>query len=1011
MNINKSQKLGRILSGSCKRLFVKNRRCISNSSERFLDPEEYQQMHLFGYNIKKITELPEYKALAVELVHEKSGAQHLHIARDDQNNVFSVAFRTIPMDSTGVPHILEHTVLCGSKSFPVRDPFFKMLNRSLSTFMNAMTASDWTIYPFSTQNVKDYENLMSVYLDATFFPNLNEVDFRQEGWRLEHTDPHDNKSDIIFKGVVFNEMKGVFANQESLYSSKHQSLLLPSHTYGNESGGEPLHIPNLTWQQLKDFHTTGYHPSNSIFFTYGNFPLDKTLEQIHSTLQHFDKIDISTNIPEESKWTESRLHTMSCQPDQLAPDPEKQCTVSVSYMLDAINDPFQSFTMGILSTLLVSGPNSPFFQSLIEPNIGSEYSPVTGIDSSTKNPGFGIGLQGLHESDLQKVQDIIQETFQNVYINGFDDERIESILHSAELAKKHQTSNFGLNLSIGLASYWTHGNNPVDFLLFDKQVRCFRETIAENPSFLREKVKEFFLDNPHKLTLIMKPDENFTAEKELEEQKLLEKNLSTLTPEDKEKIYHDGVDLDAKQNDVEDMSCLPKMQVSDVSKYLIPTILNKHLEDSNVEVYTSEQPTNGITYFQSVATTSSLPFMLKPYLPLFCKVLTKLGAGSRNHKDLAQAIEMTTSGLAARTHITSHHTDEDQFELGISLSSYCLKQNIPNMFSLWQDVLNEPRLFERDYLLTLVNSYASDLAMSIAGSGHAYAMATASRNLSKYAQVSELLGGMSQVEFMRELAEKAELDEIIQNLMKIAMYMLNANEMRCLINTTAEQMDFSVNSLEAMLNTLNTVGFEDEEYIDSHFVAKPKNTFIPMDFPVNYVSKCLPGVPFTHPDHSRLQILAKVMSAKYLHREIREKGGAYGSGAKHSGGIFSFFSYRDPNVITTLDAFDGATKWASEGRFTDDDLEEAKLSTFSAIDSPVAPGYRGVKLFNSGLSDEIRQTNRDRLFAMNKDDLVSVCQKYLLSGHQIESKAVIGPKIDNLYDDGTWDVPLNMQGH
>ena len=237
-----------------------------------------------------------------------SGAQHIHIARDDPNNVFSVAFRTTPMDNTGVPHILEHSVLCGSQRYPVRDPFFKMLNRSLSTFMNAMTASDWTAYPFSTQNEKDYENLMSVYLDATFFPNLHKLDFQQEGWRLEHTDLHDPNSDIVFKGIVFNEMKGAFSNPEQLFASKHQSLLLPSHTYGVESGGIPLHIPQLTWEELRSFYAKSYHPSNSLFFTYGNFPLQRTLHQIHShVLQNFEKMELDNVIPGESRWTEPRV--------------------------------------------------------------------------------------------------------------------------------------------------------------------------------------------------------------------------------------------------------------------------------------------------------------------------------------------------------------------------------------------------------------------------------------------------------------------------------------------------------------------------------------------------------------------------------------------------------------------------------------------------------------------------------------------------------------------------------
>ncbi|KAG8138805.1 hypothetical protein E2320_001597 [Naja naja] len=250
-----------------------------------------------------VTVVPEFSLTAVKLNHDETGAQYLHVAREDSNNLFSVQFRTTPMDSTGVPHILEHTVLCGSERYPVRDPFFKMLNRSLSTFMNAFTASDYTLYPFSTQNPKDFQNLLSVYLDAVFFPSLRLLDFWQEGWRLEHESPADPRSPLTFKGVVFNEMKGAFADNERVFSQHLQNKILPDHTYAVVSGGDPLKIPDLSWEQLKHFHATHYHPSNARFFTYGNFPLELHLKQIHEeALCKFQKIEPNTSVPPQKIW-------------------------------------------------------------------------------------------------------------------------------------------------------------------------------------------------------------------------------------------------------------------------------------------------------------------------------------------------------------------------------------------------------------------------------------------------------------------------------------------------------------------------------------------------------------------------------------------------------------------------------------------------------------------------------------------------------------------------------------
>jgi len=986
----------RKIGGSCHHL----QSAVSNTKQ---EPHVANELNVgdqvHGYTVVQVSELSDFHAVATRLKHDKTGAEHLHIARDDQNNVFSVLFRTTPMDSTGVPHILEHTVLCGSKNYPVRDPFFKMLNRSLSTFMNAFTASDWTMYPFSTQNETDFKNLMSVYLDAAFYPNLREEDFRQEGWRLENESLQDKDSEIIFKGVVFNEMKGALSNAESLYQTHHQSLLLPSHTYGYVSGGDPLEIPKLTWNQLKEFHASHYHPSNSRFYTYGSFPLISHLERINSyILDNFEKINPNTAVPAEEKWTEPRQASLTAPPDAMAPDPNKQTIVSVSYMLDCLEDPFEQFTLGILSSLLTAGPNSPFYQALIEPNIGSDYSPVCGMETSTKNPSFSVGLQGISSEDASKVISIIDATFLKVIEEGFDPDRIESILHRVELGQKHQSSNFGLGLVMSISYSWIHEQNPIDLLHVNEQVLRFRKTLAENPSFLVDKVNEYFVSNKHRLELVMNADEGYNEKKEAEEKKLLASMVAGLSEEDKIELFQKGIALESEQNSTGDVSLLPKMRVEDIDKSMKRTEVEQFgLE--GMQIQTCIQPTNGITYFRSIATTASIPFVLKPYLPLFCNVLTKLGAGDMDYKELSQQIESSTGGLGVGTHLIGHHTNDDTFEMGVSFSSHCLDRNIPKMFALWQDVLNSPKFNNPDRLRTLINAIASDLAMSVPHHGHLFAMGTAASSLSPTGRLGELFGGITQVEFMKDIAEREDLDEVIEHLMRISMYILNANEMRCSLNATEESMNLAQMGMRGLLSSLTVVGFDDPPLAEHpDFRAKQKKKFIELDLPVNYVSRAVRTVPYCHADNAKLQILAKVLSAKFLHREIREKGGAYGGGARHSGGIFSFFSYRDPNSLKTLDAFDRSIDWLLDGQWSDEDIEEAKLSVFSAVDSPVAPANRGMALFRDRLTDDMRQTNRDRLFAVGKEELIDVATRYLVPGAATDSFAIIGPKNENLDD-------------
>lgn len=977
-----------------------SKKCNSLEAAGQLKPGD----RIHGYTVNKVVPVPELFLVSVQLTHNNTGAQHLHIARDDANNVFGVAFRTTPMDSTGVSHILEHTALCGSQSYPVRDPFFKMLNRSLSTFMNAFTASDFTMYPFSTQNPKDFENLLSVYLDAAFFPQLREQDFRQEGWRLEPEDLANPDSPLIFKGVVFNEMKGAMSTPESLFVHHVQSNLLPSHTYSNNSGGDPQCIPDLTWQQLKDFHASHYHPSNSRFYTYGDLPLEKNLENIENkVLRHFDKISVTTDIPHEPRWLKPQEKHVTCPVDPMAANPDKQTTVGLHYLTGRTTDAFDNFSMVILSSLLMSGPNSPFYNSLIAPNIGSDYSPGAGFDNGTRDASFSIGLQGIKKDDYAMVVDQIHKTFDQVIEEGFPSERVEAALHRVELATKHQSSNFGLGLITGIMSAWNHGADPSEYLLINDHVQLFKEKLANGP-FLQEKVKECFKDNPHCLTLVMNPDPEYEAELNKKEKEKLQSKVSCLSEDDKRNIYQKGIELAEQQNTVEDVSCLPKMAISDIDSEVKPVKL-EHYISAGVPVQYCEQPTNGITYFRAISSITDIPEDLRQYLPLFCFILTKMGAGNLSYRELSQLIEMRTGGMGLSTHVSSHHSDMKAFEQGLSFSSHCLDKNLPHMFYLWGEIFSRPTLNDLERLRTLINMLASDLAMSVAHSGHLYAMALASSSLSPAAHLSEQFSGLSQVLFMKDIAEMEDLTPIIEKFSSIAIEVLEGTQFRCAVNTTAQERQAVENALEGFCDSLSSSLLEESSHVQHpDYTPSAVKTHYEVPLPVNYISRCLPTVPYIHEDHPKLRILAKLLSAKFLHREIREKGGAYGSGAKMGGGIFSFYSYRDPNFEGTLSAFEDSIQWALEGKFTDQDIEEAKLSVFAEVDKPVSPSNRGMLYFTQGVTDEMRQANRDRLFNVTRDDVIHVARTYLASSDVPNAVAVLGPGNNLTANDSSWIV-------
>ncbi|XP_025786806.1 presequence protease, mitochondrial isoform X3 [Puma concolor] len=844
-----------------------------------------------------------------------------------------------------------------------------MLNRSLSTFMNAFTASDYTLYPFSTQNPKDFQNLLSVYLDATFFPCLRELDFWQEGWRLEHENPRDPRTPLTFKGVVFNEMKGAFTDNERIFSQHLQNRLLPDHTYSVISGGHPLCIPDLTWEQLKQFHATHYHPSNARFFTYGNFPLEQHLRQIHEeALSKFEKIKPNTAVPTQKPWDKPREFQITCGPDALAADSSKQTTVGVGFLLPDITDTFEAFTLNLLSSLLISGPNSPFYKALIESGLGTDFSPDVGYNGSTREAYFSVGLQGVAEQDVQAVRDIIDRTIEEVLQKGFEDDQIEALLHKIEIQMKHQSVSFGLTLTSYIAPCWNHDGDPVELLKLGSQVARFRQCLRENPEFLQEKVKQYFKNNPHKLTLLMKPDDKYFEKQTQKETEKLKQKIDCLSPKDKKQIYEKGLELQTQQSKAQDTSCLPALKVSDIEPTIPLTHLEVALAAGETPVQYCAQPTNGVVYFRAFCSLHTLPEELRPYVPLFCSVLTN------------------------------------------------------------------PCFEEEEYFRVLVTMSAQELSNGVPDSGHLYAMVRAGRTLTPAGDLQETFSGMDQVKLMKRMMGMSDIGQVLRKLPRITKHVLNRDNMRCSVNAMPQQMSLAEKEVEKFVRN---VGRSKAEWKPGHLsvVEKPAPsgssgsthisgprvlrklitdpTFKPhqmkthflLPFPVNHVGECVRTAPYTDPDHASLKVLARLVTAKFLHTEIREKGGAYGAGARLGrDGMFTFYSYRDPHSTETLQSFAKAVDWAKAGRFTQQDIDEAKLSVFASVDAPVPPSDRGLDHFLYGLSDELKQVHREQLFAVSHDSLVAVSDKYLGVGRGTRGLALLGPENAKIAKDPSWIV-------
>lgn len=732
-----------------------------------------------GFEVKEIKSVPEFALTAVFLEHTAVKSQYLHVYRNDSNNVFSINFRTTPMNSSGLPHILEHTVLCGSEQFPVRDPFFKMLNRSLATFMNAMTGSDYTMYPFSTQNESDYRNLQKIYLDAVFKPNLSEYDFMQEGWRLENKDLKDAKSQLIIKGIVYNEMKGVFSENENIFGQKLQNLILPDHTYGVISGGDPQKIPDLTWDDLKQFHKDHYHPSNARFYSYGNFPLSTTLQYINDN--YLNKYEYQepkhTEVPRQKRWSNAKREHILGRFENMREPFEKQNTLSISLLLSDNTDIYTTFLMQFVTELLIKGPNSPFYKSMIEPNFSGGFTSSTGFDNQPRDCIFTVGLQGLTKDDFDKVVKIYDDTIDEVVNKGFDEKQIESVLHRYELSIKHETNNFGLGLLFSISALWNHTGSIIQSLQVNDLINRLKTEIEKDPQYLQCVVRQYFKDNKHKLILSMSPDQNFEKKSEELEMSLIQSKTKTLKEEEKTLIYEKCLKLQEQQSKPIDTNLLPTLTMADISSD-VERIPMEHTTLHHVPTQINKVSSNGIVYFRALMNTVALTQEQQMLLPLFCYVIGKLGTDKMDYREFDSLVNRKTSGLSFAVHIGESLYHLHSYEPGILLSSYCLENNVLDMWRLWEQLFSISDLKDVSRFQMLTQLYMSQLTQGLADMGHVYAMQAASGLVSGSAYQAELLNGLQHITYMKRLLHTSNYKAILAEIVTIAKVLFDKNKMR-----------------------------------------------------------------------------------------------------------------------------------------------------------------------------------------------------------------------------------------
>lgn len=898
-----------------------------------------------------------------------------------------------------------------------------MLPRTLSNFMNAFTASSHTFYPFATTNEQDFRNLMSVYLDATLHPLLKQSDFTQEGWRIGPENPRvaiegdtarPEDSKLVFKGVVYNEMKGQMSDAGYLYYIRFQDHIFPAI---NNSGGDPQKMTELTYEQLKNFHAEHYHPSNAKVFTYGDMPLADHLVEVNAQLNAFERINGDMEVLEPIDLSSGPQTITVPGPIDPLVDADMQFKTSTSWLVGDATDVLETFSLSIMFALLMDGYGSPLYRNLIEAGLGTEWSPNSGYDPSGKVGIFSVGLTGVKEADVPKVKEAIHKTFQEAHKNGFEKSKIDGYLHQLELSLKHKTAKFGMSLMQRIKPKWFEGVDPFEALAWNDTVAAFQREF-EKGGYL-EGLLEKYLLNDNTLTFTMAPSTTYGDELVAEEATRLAKKIAEITEkaggeaEARAQLEKRELELLEEQgkSNTQDLSCLPTVHVKDIPRQ-DEKIELRDSKVENVNVQWREAPTNGLTYFRAINTFENLPEELRAYIPLFTDAIMRLGTKDMTMEQLEDLMKLKTGGIGVGYHASSSPTDFRSASEGLSFSGTALDRNVPEMFGLLRKLVLETDFDSPDAevrIRQLLQGSADGAVNNIASSGHVFARGYAEAGVTQYGRLKEQVGGLSQVKLTTSLASRPEaegLADVIDKLKTIQRLAFSGSStFRTALTCGSESVTNNEAALQQFLSSIPRSELPSRLVPPPDFTRNTK-TFFPLPYQVYYGGLALPTVSYTSPAGAPLQILSQLLTHKHLHHEIREKGGAYGGGAYSRGldGIFGFYSYRDPNPLNTMSIMRNAGKWAVQKEWTERDLEEAKLSVFQSVDAPQSVSQEGMTRFVSGVSEEMVQERRERLLDVTKEQVQTVAQKYLVDALENGQGNMVFLGEQKSWVDGTWET-------
>jgi presequence protease len=942
-----------------------------------------------AYETLSERELPEYRCRGILLRHRATGCEVYRLVSEDEENVFAFAFRTRPRDGTGVAHIVEHSVLCGSERFPVKDSFLVMARRSLATFMNAFTYPDKTVYPAASAVEADYFNLMDVYGDAVFFPRLTEDTFLQEAHRLEL----DESGALDIRGVVYNEMRGDYSSSESLAATaSYTKLFSPGHPYSFDSGGDPEEIPSLSYEAFKSFWAGHYHPSNCRIFLYGNIDSVRQLDFLDRRfLSRFDARPIDTEIPLQERRSEpSRVAV----PYPLAEGADSATSIIVNWLTVPVTDGVEALAMELLSELLLGHDGSPLALALRESGLGEDLSPQSGLDTGFRQILFSAGLRGAARGDEAKLEALVIDTVAKAAAEGFSAEALDAALHSIAFANREirrGSGAYGLRLFNRAARGWLHGASPESTLSFEGPMAELRARLAAEPRYLEGLAESLIVRNPHRVTATVYPEAGLLESRKAARDAALAARAAALSPEEAAAIRAKGAALAeamAKPDSPEDIATLPRLARADLPR-AVERIDRGREEVAGARAIVHPLFTNGIVYLDLAFPLEGLSRAALPWLPLAARFIAGAGLPGERYDRVAERLARNAGGFSAMLESGTPASGDGRGATR-SYAIFRLKalaERFPKALDLAISLLSGADFDDARRVADLYAELRNDVAAAIVPSGNAFAQARAASALGEAQAIEELWRGPSQIDFLSSLKDR-EGAEIGGALRELALAALAREGLR--LNLTASEGALGP-ALEALREQLPRLAARPTGAgpAGRDYPPATRDEAYAISAQVGFAAAACRASRIGEAGFGHETVLAHYLSTGPLWEELRVKRGAYGASAWNDGleGLACFSSYRDPSPVETLEFF-GEALAAAECRFApggqgpaaaeEAAAEEAAIGAIGRDLKPLLPEERGFADFRRqlyGIDDELRQAKRDAMLEAGPRELSAAANR------------------------------------